>query len=94
VKAVDNGIPRVFPLRNGHYVVVRSDWGPSSSERGAVSWGSGTTGLAGPVNTSNALTGANDGDRVGDGGVVPLANGNYVVVSPSFGYRSTTALGG
>jgi hypothetical protein len=84
---------KVVPLSNGNYVVVRSSWGPGS-ERGAVSWGSGTTGLAGPVNTSNALTGANDGDRVGDGGVVPLANGNYVVVSPSFGYGSTTALGG
>jgi hypothetical protein len=34
------------------------------------------------VNQSNSLVGVEDRDRVSGGGVVALANGNYVVVSP------------
>jgi hypothetical protein len=34
------------------------------------------------VNQSNSLVGVADGDQVSGGGVVALANGNYVVVSP------------
>lgn len=50
-------------------------------EAGAVTWAGGASGIAGVVSPSNSLVGTTTGDRVGNGGVTPLANGNYVVSS-------------
>ena len=52
------------------------------SHKGAVTWADGTTGLVGTVSASNSLVGT---DRLGNGGIVPLANGNFVVSSFSEG---------
>ncbi len=75
----------VTPLPNGNYVVASPYW---NGTRGAVTWGDGATGLTGIVSEANSLTGANPGDYVGggplSGDVTTLANGNYVVRSPSW----------
>jgi hypothetical protein len=69
----------VTALSNGNYVVGSPSW---SSNRGAASWGNGSTGSSGAVSAENSLVGSNPGDLVGNGySVTPLSNGNYVVSS-------------
>jgi hypothetical protein len=100
---VGQGIPDmvgsggVTALSNGNYVVVSPQWSADASagsEIGAVTWGDGTTGIAGPVSMDNSLVGANADDLVGGAGanlgavpagVTALSNGNYVVDSPDWG---------
>ena len=73
-------IASVVALTNGNYVVVTPIW---HSGTGAVTWGNGTTGVTGIIDTTNSLVGSSEyTDQVGDGGVVALSNGNYVVNSP------------
>lgn len=77
-------------VSEGHYVVSSPYWDNDTILNvGAVTWMNGTTGRpmgsAKPnvaVSTTNSLHGITDGDLVGFNGVVPLRNGNYVVVSP------------
>lgn len=85
-------------LANGNFVVVSPNWGDDpagSSKRGAVTWVNGTTCLpfgettrGALVDSGNSLVGENelttDDNFVGSGGVVPLINGHYVVVSPEY----------
>ena len=66
-------------LTNGNYVVSSSSWG--STDFGAVTWCSATTGCSGVVSSSNSLVGSTANDVVGSGGVTALTNGNYVVSS-------------
>jgi hypothetical protein len=68
-------------LSNGNYVVSSERW---NGNRGAVTWGDGTTGITGTIDASNSLVGTQSGDLVGTFAVVPLANGNYVVNSPAW----------
>ena len=68
----------VIPLTNGNYVVDSLSW----NGVGAVTWGNGTTGIAGAISASNSLVGSTAGDAVGLGGVTALTNGNYAVGSP------------
>jgi hypothetical protein len=72
------GFQGVIPLQNGNYVVPNSYW---NSDRGAVTWGSGTTGVTGLVSAANSLVGVSPGD-LRSTNVVALSNGNYVAVSP------------
>jgi hypothetical protein len=71
----------VTALANGNYVVSSPYWSPdgTASHLGAVTWGSGTTGVAGPISAANSLVGSRFGDYVGS--VIALTNGNYVVSS-------------
>jgi hypothetical protein len=72
----------VFDLRNGNFLVASPSWdatSPATADVGAVTFCNGTTGLVGPVSASNSLVGGTAGDRVSDGGVVVLNNGNYVI---------------
>lgn len=85
----------VTPLANGNFVITSTWWHNRDafdipvSQAGAVTWGSGTTGVSGVVSAANSLVGGTSLDRVGGGGsslnfhagVVPLSNGNYVVRS-------------
>jgi hypothetical protein len=91
----------VVALTNGNYVVDSPSWdgSPNTYGRGAATWGDGHAGVHGIISISNSLIGK-PGDRVGlvshstgiqFGGVVALANGNYVVSSPSW---SLVAAGG
>ncbi len=69
----------VSALRNGNYVVDSSQW---NTVKGAVTWGSGTSGITGVVSASNSLVGSSFGDLLSST-VTPLSNGNYVVDSPN-----------
>lgn len=72
------------PLSNGHYVVGSQGWSGTASGAGAVAWGDGTRGTFGPVTTANSIYGTNPLDNVSSGGIYPLPNGNYVVVSSTW----------
>ncbi len=76
----------VTVLSNGNYVVVSPNWnnGVAGSNFGAVTWGNGSSGVAGPVSVSNSLVGTTAFDAVGSGGITPLSNGNYVVATPTW----------
>ncbi len=72
----------VVALTNGNYVVISSGWDNGNIiDAGAITWGSGSTGITGEISNSNSLVGSTLRDRVGEGGVFALANGNYVVRS-------------
>jgi hypothetical protein len=100
------GYGGVTALTNGNYVVSSPNWtNDTPAQLGAVTWGSGTAGISGPVSSTNSLVGSSDGDKVGSGqplggqfgpgaaGVTALTNGNYVVDSPHWS-SSTAALAG
>ncbi len=73
----------IFPLTNGNYVVVSPGWDNNvTTNAGAATWGSGTAGAVGAVASANSLVGTTASDNVGNGGVVALSNGNYVVSTP------------
>ena len=78
----------VTALSNGNYVVRSPFWDNGAAwDAGAVTWGSGATGISGPVSAANSLVGGTGGDQVGCArdncypGVTVLNNGNYVVCS-------------
>ncbi|MCB1589268.1 MAG: hypothetical protein KDI56_10240, partial [Xanthomonadales bacterium] len=75
----------VTALTNGNYVVISPNWDNGGIwDAGAVTFGSGISGIAGVVSSTNSLVGSQLGDFVGGYGVTALANGNYVVRSPSW----------
>ena len=84
--ADDNiGAYGVTALSNGNFVVVSTDWdNGAATDAGAVTWGSGMTGVSGIVSAANSLVGSQAFDRVGIVGVTTLSNGNYVVSSPNW----------
>lgn len=91
----------VTALTNGNYVVSNPRWSPDGTNQawGAVTWGSGTTGVSGPISASNSLVGSADDDGVGSGnfsgqgGVIALTNGNYVVTSDSWNHQGAVTWG-
>ncbi|MDR2325168.1 MAG: YDG domain-containing protein [Acidovorax sp.] len=79
------GSYRITELANGHYVVGSQFWANGTEEQaGAVTWGSGTAGVSGEVNSSNSLVGTQTYDQLGSQGVRALSNGNYVVGSSNW----------
>jgi hypothetical protein len=87
----------IMPFYNGNYLVLSPGW---NGNRGAVTWGSGTQGVTGPLTGANSLVGSNPGDQVGTDGtygsptITPLANGNYIVLSPVWNnYRGAATWG-
>ncbi|WP_311272960.1 MBG domain-containing protein [Rhizobium sp. WCS2018Hpa-8] len=88
------GTDGVTALANGNYVVGSISWdNGSTTNAGAVTWGNGTTGTVGNVSASNSLVGTKQDDVVGNGRVVGLSNGNYVVMSRSWDNGSVTDAG-
>jgi hypothetical protein len=83
---------RVIELTNGNYVVVSPEWDLDAAHQnaGAVTWGSGTSGLAGPISASNSLVGNSD-NILAEMNVTVLTNGNYVVASPYWSPDGTDA---
>ena len=86
------GATVVTALNNGNYVVSSIEWDKPGPNRihdvGALTWGSGTTGVSGVISAANSLIGSSASDQMGtnlDGDprnmVTALNNGNYVVVS-------------
>ena len=75
----------VIVLPNGNYVVRSPSWdNGATANAGAVTWGSGTTGITGTISATNSLVGSTTDDRVGSYDVTVLSNGNYVVSSPDW----------
>ena len=73
---------RVLPLTNGNHIAVTSTWDNGAVvNAGAATWGSGITGISGPVSSANSLVGSSVSDNLGNGGARALSNGNYVVIS-------------
>jgi hypothetical protein len=69
-------------LTNGNFLIRSPDWDNGELvDVGAVTWGSGTTGITGTISTVNSLVGGSTGDLVSGEGVRELANGNYVILS-------------
>lgn len=75
----------IIPLTNGNYVVNSSLLDAAGiNDTGAVTWGNGATGTSGIISAVNSLVGSRNSDLIGNRGVFPLTNGNYVVASPDF----------
>lgn len=74
----------VMALTNGHYVVRSASWDGAGTDRGAATWGDGTTGVTGVVSTANSVVGASDGDQVGRDAQA-LTNGHYVLQTQNWG---------
>lgn len=74
----------ITDLPNGNYVVGSPYWdnpSPATVDVGAATWGNGSTGTTGIVSAANSLIGSTTLDNVSDGGgIIPLANGNYLVL--------------
>ncbi len=72
----------VIALENGNYVVNNFDWDNGGIiNAGAVTWGNGVSGVKGVVSAANSLVGSQANDQVGEGDLIALKNGNYVVGS-------------
>ena len=72
----------VTALTNGNYVVAHPSW--QANDLGAVTWASGASATpVGAIGAGKSLRGVTLGDNIGatTRGVVPLTNGNYLVVS-------------
>ncbi len=86
----------VTALSNGNYVVRSPYWdNGAATDAGAVTFGSGTSGISGVVSAANSLVGSTANDRVGygSGSLTPLSNGNYVVTSPYWDNGAATDAG-
>ncbi|MEY4249771.1 MAG: hypothetical protein RJA87_1404, partial [Pseudomonadota bacterium] len=95
------GVGGITALTNGNYVVNSNRWEPSVTDIdfGAITWGNGRVGTSGFVSASNSLVGSTNNDMVGTnisytgvGAVVALSNGNYVILSPSWGPNNSGAV--
>jgi hypothetical protein len=81
----------VMSLSNGNYVVESNNWNGGA---GAVTFGNGTTGIAGAVSATNSLVGSTAGDHVGQQLIPLFSSGNYVVISQSWnGGRGAVTFG-
>ncbi len=86
--------PAVALIGNGNYVIMSPIWTNSgAANAGAVTWGSGITGVSGVVSASNSLVGNIANSFVGGIGIDPLTNGNYVVRSESWNDGVNTEVG-
>lgn len=89
------GSTPAIALTNGNYLVrTTGDWdctlttgcpGGAKGSVGAVTWGSGTTGVSGPLTASNSLIGGLVGDQIGYSTPIALTNGNVVFANPKWG---------
>ena len=69
------GIGGVTALSNGNYVIRSVLWDNGAiANAGAVTWGSGTSGVSGTVSAANSLVGSTADDQVGIDGVSALTN--------------------
>jgi hypothetical protein len=60
---VGNG---VAALTNANYVILSRFWDNGAAiDAGAATWGSGATGVSGPVSASNSLVGSTTNDNIG-----------------------------
>lgn len=83
-----------FALADGRFVVASPLWNNGATlDVGAVTLRESLPLANGVVSTANSLFGATAGDEVGSGGVVPLPNSAYLVLSPKFTPGTATGAG-
>ena len=88
------GLNGVRALTNGNYVVTSQHWSAGAViDAGAVTWGSGVSGVVGVVSAANSLVGSTMNDQVGFSGVRALPNGSYVVLSPFWNSGAVVSAG-
>ena len=75
----------IFLVAGGNFVVASPLWNGNVGVAGAATWINGASGLSGAVSSANSLVGTATQDRVCNGGITVLSNGNYVVSSPKWG---------
>ena len=81
-------------LTNGSYLVVTPNWdNGGATNAGAVTFGSGTTGVSGVISASNSLIGSTTNDQIGVSTILLSTNGNYVVLSPNWDDGATVNAG-
>ena len=81
-------------LTNGNFVVGSKDWNNGTTvDVGAITWVDGTRGITGTISATNSLVGGKAGDSVGNGGITPLTNGNFVFISPYWSSSTVTNAG-
>ena len=79
-----NGYSFFKALSNGNYVLATPNWDRGSlANAGAVTWGSGSSGVSGEISNSNSLLGVLANDKIGSYGLEALLSGNYLVYSPT-----------
>ncbi len=90
----DGGVTEtVTELSNGNVVVANPNWdGDKTADVGAVTWIDGSSGLSGPISTSNSLVGTSADDAVGNQ-ITALPDGNYVVSSLFWHNRGNASAG-
>jgi filamentous hemagglutinin family protein len=82
--AGDGAGTSVSLLSGSTFAILTPGW---SDGAGAVSFGTGKNGFfggGGSISAANSLVGSAAGDGVGSGGIVPLVNGDDVVLSPNW----------
>ena len=102
----NDNVGTVAALTNGNYVVTSFGWNNGPIEDvGAATFCDGTSGCTGAVSQANSLIGSTAGDQIGGERfaasssllnfvtALPLAGGNYVVVSPRWDNGSVTDVG-
>ena len=83
----------IAALGNGHAVVGSPFWSDGQrTEVGAITWLDASLPAVGTIDAGNSVIGATPEDHVGSR-IVPLANGNFAVVSPDWGAATGGALG-
>ena len=79
-------------LKNGNYVISSPSWdNVGMADVGAITWGSMTTGINGPVSATNSFIGSAAGHALSS--VYALANGNYLMADTRFDYGGKTSVG-
>ena len=74
----------VLALANGNYLVRAPMWSEvGAPQAGAVTWGSGVSGVAGAISEAISLTGATTNDHVGSG-LNPMPDGTVVTRAPEW----------
>lgn len=89
------GLGSVIELSSGNVVLINSNWDNGGvTDVGAVTCLTAAEYQAGnvTVNASNSLIGSTASDKVGEGGVIVLSNGNYVVRSQNWGATDVGAV--
>jgi hypothetical protein len=83
----NDGVGSPVKLATGHYAVASVNWDSgTSTDVGAITWCSGTTGCSGIISSSNSLVGTLVGDKLGGSGTLSsLSNGDFIARSPNYG---------
>lgn len=103
----EGGFGFVQALPDGNYLVLSPYWDNGAAvDAGAVTWGSGEGGVAGPVSAQNSLVGSQPYDRIGTNEVCTMQpndrfvpnihiwpDGAYLVLSPTWDDEGTAEAG-